>query len=553
MRARTKRALPLRTELQILTCFSTAALISVLAFFIQFSSYLHPASDRRRPSSLTHLYASSLTSPLYDKPFPDVRPDTARQDAIRAAFQFAWSNYAQFCWGNDELRPMTGRCLNRLYAGLTIVDSLSTLYVMGLHREFQHAREFVAHDFAPHGNWTVFEFIIRFVGSFISAYELTGDPLFLDKAVDCAAAVVPLFDPITGIPLLKLHLGATDGGITATGTDESATLAEAGSSQLEFLALAGLTGHTRFADVALRFYRFIWPEFPGQGLIDAEIDRQPIPVYRAGAGSDSYYEYVLKSYILTGGTSPALLARYNDFVRDVRQNLTFRSVHAKLAGVGTREGDRLIPAMDHLSAFLPGLLALGTVRGNPRAEADLSFADELVGTFSVLQQTWRAKVVPEKVLFNTDNASRKEDVELGFDEYWLRPEVIESIYVLWKFTGLQKYRDIAWEFFLGIEESCKVQYGYARAMSIGEPEKRNLDMMDSFFLAETLKYLYLIFDDSRFLSPTEWVFSTEGQPFRIMSDRVARRFKKRLQLQGLTRLKVRRKPVRTRQPRGDGP
>jgi mannosyl-oligosaccharide alpha-1,2-mannosidase len=216
MRRRTRAAALLRSEQQIMTCFPAATFVSVVAFFIQFSSYLHPRGDRRRASSLIHLYARSLTSPLYNNPFPDIRPDTARQDAVRAAFRFAWSHYAQFCWGDDELRPMTGRWLNRLHGGLTTVDSLSTLFLMGLRNEFQHAREFVAHDFAPQGKWTVFEFIIRFVGSFISAHELTGDALFLDKAVECAAAVVKLFDPVTGVPALNLQLDATRGRLAVT-------------------------------------------------------------------------------------------------------------------------------------------------------------------------------------------------------------------------------------------------------------------------------------------------------------------------------------------------
>jgi hypothetical protein len=77
-----------------------------------------------RPLNLSRLFAQSLTSPLYDRPFPDVPADPQRQNAVRDAFKFAWSGYSRLCWGADELKPVTGTCLNRLHAGLTIIDSL---------------------------------------------------------------------------------------------------------------------------------------------------------------------------------------------------------------------------------------------------------------------------------------------------------------------------------------------------------------------------------------------------------------------------------------------
>jgi mannosyl-oligosaccharide alpha-1,2-mannosidase len=188
-----------------------------------------------------------------------------------------------------------------------------------------------------------------------------------------------------------------------------------------------------------------------------------------------------------------------------------------MTGIGVRRDGKLDPTMEHLASFVPGVLALGTVKGNPKIESDLACADRLVRTFSFLQQKVSSRVLPEKVRFNIANASRGYDFMPLVDEYLLRPEAVESIYVLWKFTGLQKYRDIAWNFFQGIQKACKVRHGYSSVSRVSRRKIKHTDLMESFFLAETLKYLYLTFSDSRFLSPTEWVFNTEDHPLRILT------------------------------------
>jgi mannosyl-oligosaccharide alpha-1,2-mannosidase len=57
--------------------------------------------------------------------------------------------------------------------------------------------------------------------------------------------------------------------------------------------------------------------------------------------------------------------------------------------------------------------------------------------------------------------------------------------------------------------------GYSGVVDVGQvpPDKDN--KMQSFWLAETLKYLYLLFTPSAQLSPSTWVFNTEAHPLRI--------------------------------------
>ena len=71
-----------------------------------------------------------------------------RQQAVREAFLHAWRSYEKYAWGNDELRPQSRVGMNWLSSGLgaTIVDSLSTMHVMGLRDEFLKARNWVAEE-----------------------------------------------------------------------------------------------------------------------------------------------------------------------------------------------------------------------------------------------------------------------------------------------------------------------------------------------------------------------------------------------------------------------
>ena len=67
-------------------------------------------------------------------------PANDQQRAIVKAFMHAWSAYKKYAWGHDELKPLTKRYHEWLGIGLTIVDSIDTMYIMGL----------------QHGSWCLF-------------------------------------------------------------------------------------------------------------------------------------------------------------------------------------------------------------------------------------------------------------------------------------------------------------------------------------------------------------------------------------------------------------
>ena len=109
-----------------------------------------------------------------------------RQQVVVEMFRHAWKGYTSFAWGSDELLPLTKTGTSSYGLGLTIVDSLDTMWLMGLTEEFQEARKWVANSLNIAGNHrevSVFETNIRVLGGLLSAYHLSKDDVFLRKAV----------------------------------------------------------------------------------------------------------------------------------------------------------------------------------------------------------------------------------------------------------------------------------------------------------------------------------------------------------------------------------
>lgn len=110
---------------------------------------------------------------------------TNRQREVVEAFKHAWKAYKMYAWGKDELKPISKTSNEWFNLGLTLIDSLDTMWLMGLVDEFNEAREWVQTelDIAQNKDVNLFETTIRVLGGLLSTYHLTGDSLFLNKAV----------------------------------------------------------------------------------------------------------------------------------------------------------------------------------------------------------------------------------------------------------------------------------------------------------------------------------------------------------------------------------
>jgi mannosyl-oligosaccharide alpha-1,2-mannosidase len=465
------------------------------------------------------LRSRNLTSPLYLNPFPRVTADLERQAAVKEAFLHAWGNYADACFGQDTYQPLSRGCGHVIGGGLTLVDSLSTILAMNLTAEFDRARTWVLEEFRPDGSWSLFEFIIRYLGGLVSAADMSGDPALTELAAALGRAILGAVRPTGGFFDGSTFSIATRGQrvFHASVIGGRPCIAETGTFQVEFLTLAKLTNESDFVDTALNVYRDFWFKQGRHGLIGSHI----------GACEDSYYEYVPKCYALTGGISPTILREYLNITADIRDRLVFKTLHRQLHGVGVSHGRTkrdVSPETEHLATFAGGMLALGSFAENPDAIEDLELAAELARTYATVYKESPSGVGPEHVRFNVDNKENPSDIAHWDGGYILRPESVESVYYLWKFTGLQKYRDYAWEMFQGINRSCRVEHGFTSIHDATQPNPGHSDEMESFFLAETLKYLYLTFSDSDILSPVDWVFNTEAHPMRIWDEETQRTF-----------------------------
>ena len=128
---------------------------------------------------------------------------------------------------------------------------------------------------------------------------------------------------------------------------------------------------------------------------------------------------------------------------------------------------------------------------------------------------------PDFVQFKPD-----EDFTIGSSRYLLRPETVESLFILYQLIGDPVYREWGWEIFQAIEKYCKTPFGYGSVRDVSQktessPSPNN--RMESFFLAETLKYLYLLFDPETPIDVlNKHVFNTEAHPFRIIPTKSGR-------------------------------
>ncbi|CAK0869297.1 unnamed protein product [Prorocentrum cordatum] len=160
--------------------------------------------------------------------------------------------------------------------------------------------------------------------------------------------------------------------------------------------------------------------------------------------------------------------------------------------------------MDHLACFVGGMLMLGS-RTLPTAEVDPyweTLAAEIGETCYEMYRRMPTGLSPEYVLFKPEASGEKADMVTPQDapHNLLRPEAIETLYYLHYYTGDPKYRRWAYEMFSAFQKHCKTRFGYSAVADVRKVPATFKDSQESFWLAETLKYFYLIFAPRNALS-----------------------------------------------------
>ncbi|XP_069333237.1 LOW QUALITY PROTEIN: endoplasmic reticulum mannosyl-oligosaccharide 1,2-alpha-mannosidase [Eulemur rufifrons] len=447
-----------------------------------------------------------------------------RQKGVVDVFLHAWKGYRRFAWGRDELKPVSRSFSEWFGLGLTLIDALDTMWILGLRKEFEEARKWVSKKlhFEKNVDVNLFESTIRVLGGLLSAYHLSGDSLFLRKAEDFGNRLMPAFRTPSQVPYSDVNIG-TGVAHPPRWTSDS-TVAEVTSIQLEFRELSRLTGIKKFQEAVEKVTRHIH-SLSGKkdGLVPMFINTHSglfthLGVFTLGARADSYYEYLLKQWIQGGKKETQLLEDYMEAIEGIKTHLLQRSEPSKLIFVGELAHGRFSTKMDHLVCFLPGTLALGVHHGLPADHMQL--AQELMETCYQMNHQMETGLSPEIVHFNLYHQPGHRDIEVKpADRHnLLRPETVESLFYLYRLTGDRKYQDWGWEILQSFNRFTRVRSGgYSSINNVRDPQKPEpRDKMESFFLGETLKYLYLLFsDDPDLLSLDTYVFNTEAHPLPI--------------------------------------
>ncbi|KAM9446189.1 mannosidase, alpha, class 1B, member 1b isoform 1-T2 [Clarias gariepinus] len=447
----------------------------------------------------------------------------SRLEAVREAFQHAWKGYKDYAWGHDELKPISKSYTEWFGLGLTLIDALDTMWILGLKTEFEEAKQWVdTHlSFEKNVDVNLFESTIRILGGLLSTYHLTGDALFLEKAKDIGSRLMPAFSTPSKIPYSDVNIGS--GVAHPPRWTSDSTVAEVTTIQLEFRELSRLTGDHKYQDAVMEVMNQVHKlEGKHEGLVPMFINTNSgqfthLGVYTLGARADSYYEYLLKQWIQGGKTETELLEDYLQAVEGVKKNLVKKSSPLGLTFVGELSHGRFSPKMDHLVCFLPGTLALGAYNGLSAEHMDL--AKQLMDTCYQMYRQMETGLSPEIVHFNMQPGSAQDvDVKPADRHNLLRPETIESLFYLYRFTKDKKYQTWGWEIFQNFNKYTRVESGgYTSINNVRDPKSPSpRDKMESFFLGETLKYFYLLFSDNfDLINLDTYVFNTEAHPLPI--------------------------------------
>lgn len=425
-----------------------------------------------------------------------IRNPTDRANRVREAIAWTWKSYLACAPGMDEVKPLSCTHSHWLNLTLTAVDGLDTLLLAGLEQEFQEAITIVLNNFYTQtsGDCNLFETTIRILGGLLSTYHIIDDnenktsKFLLEYATDLGSRLIHGFDcygnKCSGIPFSDVNLGtgSTDGSVPFSSLSEISTLS------LEFTSLARLTGQEHFEMAALKVHDALYESVKKyDGILpqyfSPYINEEPegSSYFMLGARTDSYYEYLLKQWILTGCQDDMLLDRFKQAMKSIRSRLIRRTEDGESSRgvlyVGEEVAGKLVPKMDHLVCFLPGVLALAdyyNVSTTDRSNdiSDLELSKELVSTCYKMYQQTPSGLAAEIVHFIDEDLESSfsypggHPPDVGGGHFYvkdsdshslLRPETVESLYILWKVTGDPIYREWSWSIFRAFQKWTRVE------------------------------------------------------------------------------------------------
>ncbi|KAL0442527.1 UNVERIFIED_CONTAM: Mannosyl-oligosaccharide 1,2-alpha-mannosidase MNS3 [Sesamum latifolium] len=460
-----------------------------------------------------------------------------RQQRVKEAFIHAWSGYRNYAMGYDELMPLSHRGVDGLGGlGATIVDALDTAMIMGVDEVVHEA-----------GSWIEKHLPERIdgKGQKQGGNASTRGPkpaVYLDNARNLADRLLIAFTsspsaiPFSDVVLRDRSAHPAPDGLSST--------AEVSTLQLEFNYLSSLTGDPKYGLESMKVLEHLKTLPKVKGLVPIYINPHTGEFsgdnIRLGSRGDSYYEYLIKVWLQNRGSNLTYLHdMYEESMKGVKELLVRKSVPNGLVFVGELpygpEGAFsqkwiiwYVPVFV-LVCFLPGTLALGATKGIVKEKAmrenllnfedlqNLKLAEDLAKTCFEMYSVTSTGLAPEIAYFKVEgqseggpgggnkNSKYVDDIIIKHADRHnlLRPETVESLFVLFRITEDPKYREWGWEIFEAFEKYTKVDSGGYTSLddvTVLPPHRR--DKMETFFLGETLKYLYLLFGTEM---PFHWI------------------------------------------------
>ena len=484
-----------------------------------------------------------------------------RRKEVKRVFGRSWSSYKKQAWMKDALKPISGQYVDQFSGwAATLVDSLDTLWIMGLRGEFYEAVAAVATiDFGQSTAATVntFETCIRYLGGLIAAYDLSGHEILKMKAIEVGDLLYAGFNTENGMPVdfIQFEPAKNGSGLPVEGQVVSAS---PGTITLEFSRLSQIAGDDKYyaaiSKVMDVFHKGqnktklpgMWPMYVSMSKKDVVSGYQ----FTIGGNADSLYEYLPKAHVLLGSTDSSskkyeLMAR--EFMETAIKNLFFHPMipgNEDILVSGNcdvlEDGPRLDPESEHLSCFIGGLYALGGRLFNSNEYLDVGA--KLARGCAYAYKSFPTGIMPERynmalclgedrlapcswneTYYEAEILTRPQyrpNLPQGFTtakdpRYILRPEAIESVFVLWRITGDPWWRETAWDMFQAVAKATETKYANAAILDVTVVGSQKEDYMESFWMAETLKYFYLCFADTDLISLDDFVLNTEAHPFRL--------------------------------------
>ncbi|XP_036625183.1 mannosyl-oligosaccharide 1,2-alpha-mannosidase IA [Trichosurus vulpecula] len=452
---------------------------------------------------------------------PEIRQKRAK---IKEMMKHAWDNYKLYAWGLNELKPLSKKghssSLFGNIQGATIIDALDTLFIMEMKNEFKEAKEWIEEnlDFNVNAEISVFEVNIRFVGGLLSAYYLSGEEIFRRKAVELGEKLLPAFHTPSGIPWALLNLKSGIGRNWPWASGGSSILAEFGTLHLEFVHLSHLSGNPVFAEKVFGIRNVLNTLDKPQGLypnyLNPSSGQWGQHHVSVGGLGDSFYEYLLKAWLMSDKTDLEAKKMYFAAVQAIETHL-IRKSSGGLTYIAEWKGGLLEHKMGHLTCFAGGMFALGAACASPElTQHHIELGAEIARTCYESYNRTAMKLGPEA--FRFDGGVEAIATRQSEKYYILRPEVIETYMYMWRLTHDPKYRKWAWEAVEALEKHCRVDGGYSGLRDVYLKQESYDDVQQSFFLAETLKYLYLLFSDDDLLPLEHWIFNTEAHLLPVL-------------------------------------